>query len=529
MTTLLADWQQAKKTFEANAKKKPPKPEVLGLFRKVTGISPALKKLDSASNSTQASKAKEEFDKARTKYLKFLKEHKKGFEPTVVTPITKALDQLLVDIENITNAAAGTVNSHLVKKSLKLRSDDLVKALKDNGLSSKAFKLPDTDLIEFKADIELDEQADNATLVARMHEAIQKLMKAESTALVAGMTKIEAALKKDPTKKAELEKLLQQTYAKTKTTIKTKGVTAVADVLKKAKSDKKEYKEYKIKAAISVTSKSVSIVAGTAAIAGAGWTGFGTVAGLAAVVKNVVGLVAEVSRLRDEAKTFGKKIGDDIAKLKKQSAEVAGGREVASAVLEKLTGVRATSVAKIEADIGQFESKLTGCRDKARAAGGKINAMIDANTEFAKTIVSCKALAKEARILADPVRQMEATHKKQVKAVELLLNNILKQTEMDKDGQESLKKFKEFLTDAKEEVPAWADKMAKYAVPFLDLAYVNWSDVPGQAVKITTTVGSIMVDLEQKALDVKKETDNLVKVHGIAQTTGLTIAKHLVK
>jgi tetratricopeptide (TPR) repeat protein len=267
-----------------------------------------------------------------------------------------------------------------------------------------------------------------------------------------------------------------------------------------------EYRNYKIKAALSVTAKGASIAAGIAVAAAGGYTGVGTIMGVISMVKTTIQLVQELYNLAIEADTQKKKIDKAIDEIKKAHAKdspnLTGSKEVAKAALERLSGYRSTSVPNIEKDVGQFENKVKGLVDRSVLAGSKVNPMLDEIGAVHQKVKNAKESFKNHAKVSAVLGKLDVklTSMRQA-ATDKLLNKITKLMGMHEACKGSVASYKATVVALKAEVPTWSKHLQNYAVPFLDFASV--SDIPGAV----ATTANLVVELAATATETTNEIE----------------------
>ena len=370
--------------------------------------------------------------------------------------------------------------THLLTKVLGIRLDSI--ALPDKkpvvvSISGKAGK----------------EAVDNATLRAEFFEAAYAAAKAAAPKLKAALEDIDENFNRGLVKGNDVPQRMQAAFDSFETDYAKKADEAAQKVWAELAKDRTEYRNYKIKTAVSIGGKIGGIGVGVASIAVAGWTGVGTVMGLLALVKSTIDLVNKIVDGLKEARELAKEIASDLSALKaayaRESKALNGVEEVGKDVLARLSGIQLNTVSAATGNVKLFGSKIQGCNVNATAMGAEIDKAL-------KEADALQAKLKRAEVQLKGVKGVDLgkiakKHEQLMVEVGKIVAAAADYKADYKTGKQSIVVWVQQIKDLEGEVPQIAQKVQKWVVPLVDFAYVT--DVEGAITKTGSLVREYMV------------------------------------
>lgn len=328
----------------------------------------------------------------------------------------------------------------------------------------------------------------------------------------------------DDLEKARKE--IEATYSQTAKSMAAQAEQSMNEAWAKFQKENAEYRNYQIKTTLSITSKAIGVVVGTAGAVLGGITGVGSVVGIIATVKTSISLLDEAKTLLTDANTLGRKIEADITAMKKQldaeSKNIAGTKEVAKAALERLSGIKVNSVAGIEKDFGTYQGKLKGYQSKASELAKRINPALTEARGLSKKVDYLQAEAKKRNVpvLTEALAKFEPALEKAEKAIDGILGSVSSMMQAYNDGMKNVDRLKSFIDDLKRKQPTWVDGVNTYVIPMLEFVYIN----PDTTLDlIQTTVGkatSVTAELVTAGTGTSNEVKGIVANEGQATALG---------
>ncbi|MEM8591501.1 MAG: hypothetical protein AAGF13_03150 [Pseudomonadota bacterium] len=225
---------------------------------------------------------------------------------------------------------------------------------------------------------------------------------------------------------------------------------------KKFKSDKADYRDYQIKAGLSITKSTLGVLASGAGIVGSG--GAGLALGIVGLVRGCAGLINEINNLRLGAEKVGKDLKSDLNTLmaryrdaEGKAKKSQGAQEIGGTVLKSILDIDPPFVAtipKCEANFDLWTNKLKGLSVNARSASADIK----------KGLAACDKL--EAQIKNAQDKKAQAIYKKLTKARSALsdcldeVSNLMKRVG---EGEEAQKPCAAILKNLKSTNPKYAE------------------------------------------------------------------------
>lgn len=388
------------------------------------------------------------------------------------------------------------------------------------SIDLQSIALPDSKLVKVTVTGQIGaEGAKNAALRAEFFEASYAAGKALGPALKKLLESIDEQFRSGKLKAADVPKAMASAFAAFESDYEKKADEAIQKIWANLQKDKKEYRSYKIKTVVSIGAKIGGIAVGVASLAGAGWTGAGTVIGIIALVKSSVELVGKISDGLKEARTLGVEINEALADLKaafaKDSAALTGTKEVAKEVLTRLTGIRTKTVNAVGNSIGLYSSKLQGCNANASDLGSKIDQLLrEADALSAKIRRAEDALQ---RVKGVDIGKLRKKHEQLMVQVGRIVTIAADYKEDYKKGQVALTTWKDQLDDLKGDVPAVAKLLIKWAVPVLDFAYVT------SAEGAITATGALARELLIVATETESDLNEANAVGSVAGDVAILI------
>lgn len=361
--------------------------------------------------------------------------------------------------------------------------------------------------------------AKNAALRAEFFEAAYAAGKALGPALKKALEGIDERFRSGALKPTEVERAMEAAFAAFESDYRKKADEAIQKIWDELAKDRKEYRTYKIKTVVSIGAKIGGIAVGVASLAGAGWTGAGTVIGIIALVKSSIELVGKISDGLKEARTLGTEINDDLETLRKafdkDSAAFTGAKEVGKEVLTRLTGIRTKTVGAVGNSLKLYASKLQGCNVNATDLGAQIDKVLrEADALAAKIGRAETALRGVKGVDIGKLRKKYDQLMVQVSKIVVIAADY---KEDYKTGQKALVTWQGQLKDLEADVPSVAKLLVKWAVPVLDFAYVT------SAEGAIAATGSLVRELMIAATETEKELNEANAVGSVAGDVAILI------
>lgn len=315
--------------------------------------------------------------------------------------------------------------------------------------------------------------AKNAVLRAEFFEAAYDVAKKLGPSLKNKLEDIDERFAQGVVKGNNVPALMSAAFGEFETAYAKDVDKAIQKIVTDLEKDRSDYTWYQVKTTVSIGSKVGGIAVGVASIATAGWTGAGTVLGVATLLKSSVELVSQCMDAWQEARDLGLEINKSILELKEQFAKDAraltGTKEVAKDALERLTGFQMNGTKAVKEKLGLFGSKIQGCNVKATNMGKEIDESMREVDGLSRKIAKAETLLKGVKGV--DISRLSKKHDQVSKHVGELVKLAADYKEDYKKGKESLKEWIEISKELQGSVPEVAQKIQKWAVPLLDFAF----------------------------------------------------------
>lgn len=327
------------------------------------------------------------------------------------------------------------------------------------------------------------EAANNAVLRAEFFEAAYDAAKKQGPTLKNKLEMIDARFNSGEVKGNDVPKLMEAAFAAFESEYAKQADAAIQKVWDGLVKEKAEYRNYKIKTAVSIGSKVGGIGIGVAAIAAAGWTGAGTVVGLISLVKSTIDLANKVLDGLKEARKLALEIAEDLKALKdayaKDSKLIIGSKEVSKDAIARLTGIQMNTVTSVKSNVGLFGDKIKGCNVNATKMGTKIDQSL---READAVLAKIRKLETQLKgVKGVNVGKLAKKHEQLMVEVGKVVAAAADYKADYRNGKQSLVQWIGQVKELEGEVPDIATKIQKWAIPLLDFAYVT--DVEGAITK----------------------------------------------
>ena len=364
------------------------------------------------------------------------------------------------------------------------------------------------------------EAAGNATLRAEFFEAAYAAAKKVAPSLKAELEDIEERFNSGAVKGNAIPQLMEAAFKTFEKEYAKQADQAIQKVWAELGKDKTEYRNYQIKTGISIGAKVGGIAVGVVTTVTTGWTGAGTILGVAAMLKSAVELVYKILDTLKEARALGEEITKDLDELKtafaKDGAAITGGKEVGKDVLTRLTGFQTTCVKSVKENASLFGSKIQGCNVNSTKLGAEIDKTLKESDALAIKIRKAEDMFKNAKKPA--IAELKKKHDELTAILGKLVATAADYKEDYKKGKDSLIIWAEQIKDLQSTVPELAQKIQKWAVPLLDFAFVG-KDPEGAIMK----AGALAREYLVLATDTEKELKSLNEVGDLAGDVSVMI------